>query len=101
MLITFDLQTKKAPRSSLFYQQYVHHNLVCLFPEHLSYIEGYENDPDYMVGMDKKVEDYDKFYDDYEYPSAADSSTSGTSRRDIAVWTLLLAFVMAAKTEFS
>lgn len=42
--------------------------LLFSISERLSYVEGYEKDPDYMVGMDKKVEDYDMFYDENKYP---------------------------------
>lgn len=59
-------------------------------------MEGYEKDPDYMVGMDKKVEDYDRFYDVNEYPSDAVVASGAASRGRVqcaVVGGLLLAAV--------
>ncbi|XP_060605939.1 cryptic protein-like [Ruditapes philippinarum] len=48
----------------------------------LSYVEGYENNADYMVGIDKKAEDYDKFYD---YAPEMEV-TSGTASFGVPIW---------------
>ncbi|KAL4235743.1 hypothetical protein ACF0H5_004135 [Mactra antiquata] len=57
----------------------------------LSYVEGHEDDPDYMVGMDTKVEDYEAFYED-EYSSVLENSSS--SMCSVAVTTLLFGVAM-------
>ena len=35
-----------------------------LFPDKLSYIEGIEQYPDYLVGIDQKTADNEQFYDE-------------------------------------
>ena len=67
--------------------------------EKLSYVEGYENNPDYMVGMDKMMEDYDKFYD-YDYAS---EMTSGIASLKLTVWRLTMAIISltVCKSVFS
>ncbi|XP_045160926.2 teratocarcinoma-derived growth factor-like [Mercenaria mercenaria] len=55
----------------------------------LSYVEGYEKDPDYMVGMDKKVEDYDKFYDEYDYSPETEVQMSGIAKLEASAWLVI------------
>ena len=67
------------------------YTLIIFISEKLSYVEGYENNPDYMVGMDKMMEDYDKFYD-YDYASEAEM-TSGIASLGITIWRLTMAII--------
>jgi hypothetical protein len=62
------------------------------FAEKLSYVEGYENNPDYMVGMDKKAEDYDAFYDEFDYAPETEG-TSGTTSVLVPVWQLTMVII--------
>jgi hypothetical protein len=59
------------------------------FAEKLSYVEGYDKNADYMVGMDKKAEDYDKFYDEFDYVPDTEV-TSGTTSFRVPVWQLTM-----------
>jgi hypothetical protein len=40
-----------------------------------------------MVGMDKKSEDYDKFYDEFDYATETEV-TSGTASFGVHLWQL-------------
>lgn len=51
--------------------------MLFFFSDNLSYIEGIEKDPDYLVGMDTKYDDYERFYDVYDNPG--DKAVSGSS----------------------
>jgi hypothetical protein len=62
------------------------------FAEKLSYVEGYENNADYMVGIDKKAEDYDKFYDEFDYAPETEV-TSGTANFGVPVWQLTIVII--------
>jgi hypothetical protein len=62
------------------------------FAEKLSYVEGYEHNPEYMVGMDKKAEDYDKFYDEFDYAPETEV-TSRTASFEVPVWQLTMVII--------
>jgi hypothetical protein len=45
-----------------------------------------------MVGIDKKAEDYDKFYDEFDYPPETEV-TSGTASFGVPVWQLTMVII--------